>query len=1001
MRFKAHWLIISFSFVILSFCVANVSAAAMDMESTSLLIKKFEKLYFQLPPGEETRIGITLRLADLLSERARYNSMQELESGCIQCVAGEKDRLKAVKYYKDVLPKIKDRQKAKVLAQLGHLYELLGEKSKAIELYNIIIDSNYSTEIQAEAHISLAEVYFKKHNYKLALKHYNWVLEKDGVGRESLAAYRKAWSLFNLNSVQEAVDQLVKILNTPKLLTRSFSGIIAVDDQYKGEVSRDLATFMAKNRAKLAEAKLLFQLSPEEVRLENVTYLANELERLGQSADAIAVYRFVIDNERLAHKRMSAYIHISMLEREENQNEASLVDYRQALALWEQMGKCTLMECTEWKSRLRKYVLDWNRVEKKSPSDLLMQAYASYSELFPDEIDMKIWAAQAYDLRKQPRKSLALYQWVTKVIAAKTAKPVVNSKVQLPVLESLLLTQVELAERINERPVLVDAYNRYLELSVEKKKVVEMRYQLAYLLYKDANYVDASVALKEVALSKEPGGDGLKKKAADLSLDALVLLKQDSKIEDWANEYAKVFVKSAAEFAKISRTSILNQVAALAKGSTDLFQSLAVLERFDLSSATEKEKISYYKNKLILCEKLNKYVDARVAANDLLTFKALSEEDRQFALSRKAWIAEMLLDFGTALNVTKNLQLPELRPDQKILKLALFAELAGRDSKTFYKQYLKQTKDQEKAYAISLKLVNEAKKPLAELKKHRRVLISKPEVFARLYLEQITLGFDEKVGLKAKEINYLVKDKVLRTTSSARFLRRYRFLVSLEKLSSLVKAHKLSYKTQRQLSRSLSARIKLIDKVEEQLNLAIKSQDWTSQLLAIDILAKESSRFYSEILSLPMPEGLGEQEQVQYMTLLSQQAAPHNIRATELRAKLKEFWEDRKFISAYQDQYNTSKSGVRRMIDLEISRIRSIAPEELKTSLVMDSPIVDTVVKPSFVEMEAARELVRKEPMNVSYLDSLLSLERKMGSQVMVSYLESRIERAKIQKETL
>ena len=102
------------------------------------------------------------------------------------------------------------------------------------------------------------------------------------MGRKALAAYRRAWSLFNLNSVQEAIDQLVQILNTPELLNRASSvELLRWTVSTKGEVSRDLATFMAKKGARLAEAKLLFQLSPEEVKLDNVTYLAGELERLG------------------------------------------------------------------------------------------------------------------------------------------------------------------------------------------------------------------------------------------------------------------------------------------------------------------------------------------------------------------------------------------------------------------------------------------------------------------------------------------------------------------------------------------------------------------------------------------------------------------------------------------------------------------------------------------------------------------------------------------------
>ncbi len=137
---KSYLLILAF--IVLGVCTAN--SRGMGPEARVVLINKFQKLYFQLPPADEVRVGVTLRLADLLSERARYESMKELESGCITCNAGEKDRAKAVKYYKEVMPKIKDRQKAKVMAQLGHLYEMLGQKNRAIDLYYSIINANYS-----------------------------------------------------------------------------------------------------------------------------------------------------------------------------------------------------------------------------------------------------------------------------------------------------------------------------------------------------------------------------------------------------------------------------------------------------------------------------------------------------------------------------------------------------------------------------------------------------------------------------------------------------------------------------------------------------------------------------------------------------------------------------------------------------------------------------------------------------------------------------------------
>src|SRR5690606_7390704 len=103
----------------------------------------------------------------LHSERGRRLAMAELNTGCVVCKAGSKDRQKAVQLYTEVLPKLETEQKARVMIQVGHLSEMLGQEAKAIEIYSTLVKDK-DPKIAADAELSLAEVQFKKRNYKQA-----------------------------------------------------------------------------------------------------------------------------------------------------------------------------------------------------------------------------------------------------------------------------------------------------------------------------------------------------------------------------------------------------------------------------------------------------------------------------------------------------------------------------------------------------------------------------------------------------------------------------------------------------------------------------------------------------------------------------------------------------------------------------------------------------------------------------------------------------------------
>src|SRR5437868_4588768 len=148
-------------FVVLSIAlgvVPVVAQAQMDDANRSLLIEKLDNVYQHLAPKDSSKVAVTLRLADLYAERARTESMKELDQGCTTCKAGEADRKKALRLYTEVLDRAPEAVQGKVMVQVGHLYQLTGDEAKAINFYSKILQTGGAndsrSELKAEAQLS-------------------------------------------------------------------------------------------------------------------------------------------------------------------------------------------------------------------------------------------------------------------------------------------------------------------------------------------------------------------------------------------------------------------------------------------------------------------------------------------------------------------------------------------------------------------------------------------------------------------------------------------------------------------------------------------------------------------------------------------------------------------------------------------------------------------------------------------------------------------------------
>ncbi len=949
---------------------AFLCVPAFAQTTEDALIEKFTLVYLKLAPKDPAKSGVTLRLADLMSERARKKSIDDV-------MKGQKDRNEAIRFYKEGVDAATEAARARIWIQIGHLHELNGDAKNGVEAYTKVLGMSVATPEQlADAHLSLGEVAFKARNFEVARNHFSKVMENPKAGSRGLAAYRIAWTYFNQGQIEKGIEGLTHVLKNTDLMRRSVANNGGVDTQFQEEVSRDLATFMAKRRVQEKDLTLIYELSPEAAKMGNVTYLAGEAERLGQSQEALALWQFVNGKQSNPRERLESQIHIAQLEVARQMFEAAVKDYEAALALWSALGGCHDDACKELKTRLKNIVVEWNKGQKKTPSAELQRAYQAYHRVFSEDVPMTMYLAQVARERKDYEVA---YQTFKEVGAAKGDNQ-----------EAALLSAIETAEQAKNKDWLKEAYDAYLATSTKKERVAEVTYQRAKLIYDQGDYTTAATALHDYAVGRL-GTAQLREQAANLALDALGLLKDDSRIQSWSAEFARAVPSTASDMKDVSRKALMNQVAKLNEAGQPE-QAWAVLTSDNFSSAPAADKALYLKNKLVLAEKLKKYSDARNVADEMIALSATKAEDREYALTRKAWLSELVLDFDGALNATQKManEKKEEAEEKRLLKMAMYADLASKETKPFYTQYLKVAHDEPNRIAIAAQLVKASPQPLKEVESYKAILGKSPDVLARIYLEIYGKTRSSEVLKK------MLAQKELLATPSGAMIKRQQLLIDYAQFRSQFEGMKLDSGTQKKMATTLKARVAALEKAEKTASQIVDTGDWTSQVLYLTLVGKEHDRFYQEIMGLPLPAGLTPEQEQEYMQALAQQAAPHQTKASDLTKKVQEFWADTKAVGQLTDSLEQATIEVRPLVENEIQILMTIAPEASKSKLAEalkpKSQAVAAIEKPSIQIIETARAAVRSNPMDRQSIENLLELETKFGRPAMVSYLKGRLE---------
>ncbi|MEZ0392820.1 MAG: tol-pal system YbgF family protein [Pseudobdellovibrionaceae bacterium] len=961
----------------------RAQAEKMDSETQNLVIERLERIIGLMEKKDSSWVPTNLRLADLLSERARLRFMNEVEVNCQGCKGSVEDRKRALSMYEGILKTARPEMKAPIFFQMGHLYQIGGNSDKAASLFQSVLSDkskNPNPDLIRRARTSLADLEFERGHHKDALKHYNLALKDPKTANKGLILYRRAWCEFNLDQLPKAIRTLENLAQSPDLLVKETAQGTVRDEGFQADVLRDLATFYSRQKITPNEIAKYQKLIPDTQRKDLLFFFAGESGRLGQKKAAADIYKAYLKTPGLTKtEQMEVMVLLAQTEYDKNGSTESIESFAIAAQAYKQMNCDDDEKCKELHQKMKHYVTEIHRSRKTNPDANVLKAYEIYVQTFPKDTEMSMLGAQVAVQLNKSETATRLY--------SQSADTASDSGLR----ETALLGEISSAEKTHDPVLRENAYNHYIALNPKGEKSFEVRYQLAHLSYEKKNYDKAAQQFKELALDLK-GPEALRKSSADLALDSLAIQKRDSDIEKWAQDFSVAFPKNRVEFDRISRKAIMNQVVVTTnnqKSSTrELEKALEKLQQTNLSTANETEQILHFRNMLILAEKVDSEKSLRLAIAGLLRIKSLQAKDREETLARAVGFYERKLDFKTAYAFAVQMKFPGLRKADKELRLGTLADLANLPAQRHYQSALNLGISKSAEASVRERLVLLSARPSRELIKHQDRLLSSPEI-----LNETILIIFAKEGLNLG-LSKTVNNRRFSHLSSVRFIQKQAFYQKHQKFDQKISRHVLITSSDRLLQKSIKERFKLLSAADQTLAEANEIRDTTAQIMALTTMVRENQRLANNLMQTPMPKGLNAVEQKKYQQLLVQQTRPYVSKANLAQNKLQSLWNNERFFIGLISDYEKSRAEIQRLLKGEIQTLAALAPNRnLQNRL--NSALRDDA--PSLQELMAARASVRENPENLQQIEKLKNLETKIGHPLMSPYLQGRL--VQIQKE--
>jgi hypothetical protein len=957
-------------------------APGLSEESYSNLIKKLESTLPSIA-DYRTKTSVQLRIGDLYADRARLLAMKEVEKSCDSCLGSKSERKKALGYYSQVVSGLRGEQRSRITLQLAHLNSLNGDLKATEKIFQGVLREERATagsqpeNLVAESYIGLGEIRFFENKYKDARGQYEKALAI-GTERNGHVKHRLSWCWYYDGQAPKAQALLFSSLEKDELT-----------DDLRKDMSRDLATFVATVGINEGVIQRLLAATPESHKKSNLYYLGQEADRLGKREAAVLVWNVyeglngVTEDEGLEIQVRKAQ---SLLD--DGALTGSLAAYK---AFYKSFGARNCAggsKCDEVHDRSRSYLTSWIKKEKTEPSAQLQDALQTYSENNLNDIEMLQWTGHVSKYHQEYREAYRFYRQAALAGIAGAKGP----GSEPANIRNTMFAAIEMAEDTRDRKLQREAFNFFLEHRPDDDKADEVRYQLAYLDYTEKSFAKAAEAFHSLTASQKLES-GLKLQAANLSLDCLADLKNDSQskevLEQRAKEYVARFPKQKNEFAAISRkagvNNALNKFYSGKRSEGAAKEALLHLNGVTLIGATAKDTLNILKNRMTLAEAGRDLGAVDTAASSILTMNQATPEDRQLAMKQRLWVAEAQMNFTSAYRLAQKMELNHLSPENRHLKLALLADLSFgmTAARKHYEAYIKAATSLRKKNLVRAKFVREAKSPWTEFKRFRNDLAGTPDILADVLVDLFALDFD------IEKVRPYLQQKGVRQTASAGIL--YGFL-EMEEVLALKKKFRrqdLNARTDAQLARSLKDRMALLKDTEKKAEWAVRNSGFRVQISLANILGSEYERLHKDLLALPVPRGLKASDRSRYQDLMQKKAAPFADKAKYFADQAEDLWSSS---AAWKDMVKsaqTIKGSHAKVLAFELNNLKALAERSGEKSAVEDA--LESIPKPDRKEIQRLRQEVIANPFDADKITELKQLEELNGQTTMVAYLEARL----------
>lgn len=525
----------------------------------------------------ETKAEMMLRLADLYFQEGRYLYLKEMEvfdrlyNQCFNSETCKPDLLKpdnagskewqekSIKLYENILRSYPRYARAdQATFYLGSAYKDLGREDDAAEAFKRLVKSYPESQFLPDAYVLIGEYYFEvKANAFGALKAYQRATTFTDSPKYAYAMYKLGWSYYNVGDYDKSIDTMKSVVDYSRGEAEQSKSNI----QLKDEALKDLVRFYADADQMNEAIDYFTSLGRDDLIRSTLKKLAATFFEQGKFDRAIEMYRRLIvdsptsaDNPGYQVEVINAFKKMGQRENVLSEINKLRTDYGPG-SQWATANADNadgLREAEEAiEGQLRKIAIqyhDTGRQYEKSRRiddanklfDLARSAYKTYLELYPtNEHAYDVHYAYGELLYKvkdyagayteymtvvdiDPKGKHSLFCAESAVFAAEEQIKLEGGGSAVDSTRRIKITKDTQPEELTTwEQRFVDACLKYAELYPGDRKVKDMIYKSAYLLYnkyqfdKAARQFQAVIAMDPRSREAEYG--------AQLILDALVV----------------------------------------------------------------------------------------------------------------------------------------------------------------------------------------------------------------------------------------------------------------------------------------------------------------------------------------------------------------------------------------------------------------------------------------------------------------------------------------------